>query len=226
MIKYANIVANITTLRDQAQNILEIGSRDGHDAEKLRKAFKINSKRVYLVEANPDQIPKIEKNYPNVNVFNFAISNHKGEATFNKVLSSEHEIRIGTSSLMDRPKFYADKVEMIKVPTFTGKDLLDKIHEEEIDLCKIDVEGHTFEVLEGFGDDLQRIKTMHIECEHVQKWKGQKIYEENRSFLENKGFTQIFFMYVWGGIVQSDSVWARNDILKGAKSLAAGYTGY
>lgn len=214
MINYAKIVANTTKLRDQAKNVLEIGSRDGNDAEKLRKLFKIEHENVYIVEANPDQTPKIRSDYPQAHVFEFAISNRNGTASFNKVRPELSEGFIGTSSLMDRPDFYNDNIEKIDIDVKTGAYLLDQIEDQEIDLCKIDVEGHTFEVLESFGQHIQRINTFHIESEHVAKWQGQKLYEVNKAYLESMGYTQIMFMYVWGGIIQSDSVWAKNSILR------------
>ena len=219
MINYARIVANITTIRKDAQNILEIGSRDGNDAEKLRSLFEIPKDKVYLVEANPDQVPKIKRAYPDANVFDFAISNKTGKTTFNKIKQGNNEVSIGRSSLMERPEIYGDDSEKVEVHTHTGAYLLDQIKEETIDLCKIDVEGHTFEVLESFGEDIHKIKTFHLECEHVAKWEGQKLYEVNKAYLESMGYTQIMFMYVWGSVVQSDSVWAKNDILKGRSHL-------
>ena len=217
MINYAKIVANITQIKDQPKNILEIGSRDGKDAEKLRSLFKIPPNKVYIVEPNPDQIPKIRKDFPQAILFDFAVSNQKGSAMFNKVKPECAEGFIGTSSLMERPEFYKDKTEKIEVTVKTGAYLLEQIGEDQIDLCKIDVEGHTFEVLESFGEKIHRINTFHIESKHVAKWDGQKLYEVNKSYLESMGYTQIMFMYVWGGIIQSDSVWAKNTILKKEK---------
>lgn len=216
MINYANIVANITKIKTNPKNILEIGSRDGNDAEKLRNIFKISPSKVYIVEPNPDQLTKIRNQYPQAVTFDFAVSNRQGTSTFNKVKQECGDGLIGTSSLMERPDFYADKVDKITVEINTGAYLLDQIDEDQIDLCKIDVEGHTFEVLESFGDSIHKINTLHIESEHVAKWQGQKLYNVNKAYLESMGFTQILFMYVWGGTIQSDSVWAKNSILKGA----------
>ena len=214
MINYAKIVANITQIKDKPKNVLEIGSRDGDDSEKLRNLFKIPPNKVYIVEPNPDQTPKIRKKYPQAILFEFAVSNKNGVTTFNKVKQECGEGFIGTSSLMDRPDFYQDKIDKIEIDVKTGAYLLDQIEDEQIDLCKIDVEGHTFEVLESFGESIDRINTFHIESEHVAKWHGQKLYDVNKSYLESMGYTQIMFMYVWGGVIQSDSVWAKNSVLK------------
>jgi len=215
MINYAKMVANVTTLRDKPKNILEIGSRDGHDAEKLRNLFKIAPENVYIVEANADQVPKIKESYPQATVFDFAVTNKPGTAYFNKVKQGFSEGFVGTSSLMDRPDLYKDKVDKVEVVAQTGAYLLEQISDEKIDLCKIDVEGHTFEVLESFGEKIHRINTFHIESEHVAKWQGQKLYEVTKAYLESMEYTQIMFMYVWGGVIQSDSVWAKNAILRG-----------
>ena len=215
MLNYAAIVRNVTKLGTQPRNILEIGSRDGDDAEKLRSTFKIPNDKVYIVEPNPDQLPKIRHAYPQATLFDFAVSNKNGTAVFNKVTQKNSKGFIGTSSLMARPDFYAGKAEQIEVDIKTGEYLLSQIEDKQIDLCKIDVEGHTFEVLEGFGNAIHRINTFHIESEHVAKWQGQKLYSVNKAFLESMGYIQILFMYVGGGVIQSDSVWAKRSILKG-----------
>jgi len=214
MLEYANIVAQITQMGSQARNVLEIGSRDGDDAEKLRSLFKIPANKIYLVEPNPDQAPKIREKYPEAQVFDFAISNKNGIELFNKIKPENDKTCIGVSSLKDRTDgFYDGRAEKIEVSVKTGKYLLEQIEDEQIDLCKIDVEGHTFEVLESFGNDINRINTFHIESEHVAIWEGQKLYDVTKAYLESVGYTQILFMYVHGGIFQSDSIWAHNRIL-------------
>jgi FkbM family methyltransferase len=196
------------------QSILEIGSRDGHDAEKLRKEFKISPSNVHVVEPNPDLHDQIQNQYPEFNLHKVAISNTTGELDFNKVPLFNGEGYVGTSSLLNRTDdLYKElRSETVKVKAITGEDLLKSIQLREVDICKIDVEGLTYEVLSSFGEAIKRIKTLQIECEHTHMWEGQKLYSDVREFILSVGFSETFFTYSWRG--QSDSVFVRNDVLK------------
>ena len=48
------------------QNVLEIGSRDGDDAYKLKEYFNIPDSRTYVVEPHPKCIALIKEKYPGI----------------------------------------------------------------------------------------------------------------------------------------------------------------
>lgn len=200
----------------QPTNVLEIGSRDGHDAEYLRNSFSIDVKNVHVVEPNPDLHIMIENDYPEINLHKFAISKEEGILEFNKVKNTEHMNQIGQSSLLDRKDGLYDRInsEKIKVHCITGKTLLEKIDDDKIYLCKIDVEGLTYEVLESFGDDIEKIKSFHLECEHIEIWENQKVYRDIVDFMHSKGYLQVYFRYVWHSLKQSDSIWIHKNYLR------------
>ncbi|GAG05100.1 unnamed protein product, partial [marine sediment metagenome] len=56
---------------------------------------------------------------------------------------------------------------------------------KSIDICKIDVEGGSYEILEGFGKYLNYIKFLHVESERIQYWENQKLTEDIFNLLEN-----------------------------------------
>ena len=99
-----------------------------------------------------------------------------------------------------------DRLKKIKVNTITGLKLLETIN-KKIELCKLDVEGLSYEVLNSFGDRINDILSFHIECEHREVWKDQKLYLDVKEFMENKNYEQIYFKYVAEGTLQSDSIW-------------------
>jgi pyruvyltransferase len=199
----------------QPTNVLEIGSRDGHDAEYLRDSFSIDAKNVHVVEPNPDLHIMIENDYPEINLHKFAISKEEGVLEFNKVNTDEHMIYVGQSSLLNKKDGLYERInsEKIKVQGIAGKTLLEKIGDDKIYLCKIDVEGLTYEVLESFGDDIEKIKSFHLECEHVEVWENQKVYRDIVGFMHSKGYLQVYFRYVWNSLKQSDSIWIHKNYL-------------
>ena len=208
----------IKTIREQTiiepKFILEIGSRDGNDSEKLREEFNIEPTNVWVVEPNPKQQVKILEKYPNFNLITSPIFNREKKITFFRV-DVENETLVGVSSLLDRVDKLYDKIntDRIELETMLGSTLLDVIN-KPIDLCKIDVEGATYEVLESFGDEIKKIKSIHIECEHKIVWENQKLYDEVKSFLISKEFTQLHFEYCNQATLQSDSVWVQKSYTK------------
>lgn len=208
---YYNKITEKTTI--SAKTILEIGSRDGNDAAELMRYFQLNNEHVWVVEPNPNQIKIIENFHPNFNLIPNAIFSEETEHDFYQVISGDPN-DVGTSSLINRnDNWYESKTNVIKVKTITGKQLLDKIN-RDIDICKIDVEGLTIEVLNSFGEDLNKIKSFHLECEHTEVWKGQKLYGDVSKFLIENNYVQIYFQYCSGGTLQSDSIWVLNSYLK------------
>ena len=59
-----------------------------------------------------------------------------------------------------------------------------------------------------------KIKSMHLENEHKEVWKNQKLYDEVKDYLLSKGFTEIYFQYVNNVVLQSDTIWAQTKFLK------------
>jgi FkbM family methyltransferase len=207
---YSDKIINFTKIKPK--NILEVGSRDGNDAFFLKNYFNINDDNVWVVEPNPTQIDIIKKIHPKFNLIPFAIFNEATEHDFYQVIGNPNDI--GTSSLISRnDNWYDDKSTVIKVKTITGENLINMIN-DEIDLCKLDVEGLTYEVLDSFGDKLNKIKSFHLECEHVEIWKAQKLYHDIVIFLEKNGYVQIYFEYCPGGTIQSDSIWVLKSLTK------------
>jgi hypothetical protein len=69
------------------KKVLEIGSRDGDDAFKLKELFGLKNEDIWVVEPNPNQIKIIETNYPNFNLTPMAIFNEETDHDFYQVIS-------------------------------------------------------------------------------------------------------------------------------------------
>jgi len=212
MLVYKNILLDKTNILPK--NILEIGSRDGNDAEILRNAFNIKPENVWVVEPNPKQQNKIIEKYPKINLIKNAIFNQEKIMTFYSV-DTEDDILNGISSLLNRIDNLYDTINTnkIEIKTMLGYDLL-SIIDNDIDLCKIDVEGATFEILESFGEKIERINSMHVECEHRTVWLNQKLYDDVSKFLIEHNFKELYFSYCNNHTLQSDSIWVRKNFIK------------
>lgn len=190
------------------ETILEIGSRDGNDAIAIAKYFDILDNNVYVCEPNPRQAIIIKETYPNINVIQKAIFNKKGILPFMQMNGTLDEI--GTSSLIPRTidNLYA-KATQINVEAITGKELLQTINRKKI-VCKLDVEGATLQVLQSMKELIQNIDAFHLECEHIEVWEKQNLYNEIAKFMLQHKYEQVDFSFTISNI-QSDSIWVKNN---------------
>lgn len=189
----------------QHGTVVDLGSRDGHDARRIADIFKAS--RVITIEANPEQHKKIQAQYPEFENYNCAITDNTGSADFYAVRQEYPDDNIGQSSLLYR-SIYDGMANKVTVPTFTMDDFVDQHNITSIDCLKIDVEGATYQVLTGFTK-LRMTRVLHIESEHVQHWQGQRLYEDTERIMLAAGYQRVYFQPVWTD--QSDTIWVRND---------------
>lgn len=186
--------------------VWEVGSRDGKDGVELARRiyegdelwFWTNA-RVVCLEPNPDQAKIIEENYPEVEVLQIAASDAKGSAPF--VVYHGDEGAVGSSSLnLDwKEDDFGDNKHQIIVETDRLENL---VGDEQIDIMKIDCEGHSMAVMEGLGDKLQNVRVFHVETE---KWTDSNI--KMKAFMMGHGFTLVDETEQYGGM--PDQVWVR-----------------
>ena len=193
-----------------AKTILDIGSRDGNDANYLSQ--ELFSKNVYTFEANSKCLSLINDNYPNFNNIYGAVSNYDGTAMFNRVDSPDWDA-VGTSSLRDRTDtWYQGKSEKVSVPVKRMDTLILK-HSipAPMDLVKIDTEGCSFEVIEGFGENIADVKMIHVENETYGYWKDQKLSDDVSELLLSKKFLLVHSQKFGENSV--DQVWVNDNLL-------------
>jgi FkbM family methyltransferase len=187
-------------------SVLEIGSRDGHDAHEICKFFNIDPEECVIVEAHPDLYNTICETYPQYNVYNFAASNKDGVVQFRAGVVG-HESNVGVSSLMVH-KTYHHYHEKVNVSMFR----MDQRVIKDFDLLKLDVEGHAYEVLEGFGERLNKIKAIAVETEEIELWEDQKIHDQVQQLLEDKGFVLVDKQRAWDA--QFDCLFVNKEFVR------------
>lgn len=191
------------------KNVVEIGSRDGHDINTIKNIFSIKDENCFIFEAHPDCYQNIKNTYKNFNVFNCAITDKTGVIKFNAGIVGQ-EGNIGMSSVLEQNSG-GFKSKQVEIDGWRFDEICKQLNLKEIDLVKIDVEGHSLNVLESFGDTIKNTKYIQIELEHVQIWKNQKVYENIKDFLLENNFIEIGFMRHCYS--QSDSLWANNNCI-------------
>jgi FkbM family methyltransferase len=192
--------------------VIDIGTRDGDDAAYFSR--KLKSTTTVAIDANPEAIDITNLRYPWMNILHTAISDHDGETSFQQVVS-ENESMAGCSSIYankvaNEPQF-KDIVNTITVPLARMDTLLEDLGLNElIDVVKVDVEGYTWEVLQGFGDRLKDVKLFHLETEVEPTHANHKNNKQIIKWMEEQKFVLVDISYegsngINGGI--EDQVW-------------------
>jgi FkbM family methyltransferase len=180
--------------------IFEIGAREGSDSVLMKEAFP--EAEVYAFEAYPAEYEahKNDDCLSSINYYNLGMWNEEAELTF-----YEKGVGTGISSFRDRGVNYGTKTTKVKATTVDNFCQQNSI--EGVDIVKIDVEGCSLEVLEGFGDKLNTVKCIHLETERVPYFSDQSLEDEVFSFLEKNGFKKELYQNCC--MQQYDSVWTK-----------------
>lgn len=193
-------------------SFMEIGSRDGVDAKHVCEYWGIDPTKAYIVEANIFCYQDIRASMiangqrPFAKVIYGACSNKDEIIDFNCVISSNQNI-VGISSL--KKHLHLDlNYQTTRVECFRVEKVL---KDQQIDLFKIDVEGHGYEVLEGMGDEIVNVKAIQIETEDIPNFENQKLDAEVHSFLISKGFELADKTRCWAS--QFDCLYLNKSVL-------------
>lgn len=189
-------------------NLCEVGANFAQDAAYLSRKWQLSPETVVVFEPHPDIALKVRNHYDFV-VMTKAVSNVNTVMQFNAV-KLDSTSNTGISSLL--PHSINDitendfvEVEVTRLDTFATAHGL-----THIDFLKIDVEGLTFQVLEGLGEFLQNVCCIQIETEFIPIWKDQRTQSEVYRLLEENRFQLIEHFTQMDG-VQGDSLWIRED---------------
>ncbi len=193
---------------DAAETIFDIGSRDGDDAEYLRRKLGVDAENVYTFEPNPRSIPIIEGNYPDFNLIKKAVSDFNGEAEFLQIIGEKDLEGSSTLDLGRTREEWVNETSVVTVPVNRFETIM---HEESLDgvplsVVKIDVETYTYEALEGMAHHIYDVKVFHLETEREYPREGHRDNTEVAAFMRAHGFFLYDVTYEWPPNIQ-DQTW-------------------
>lgn len=182
--------------------IFEIGAREAADSVYMKEHFP--NTEVYAFEAHPGCFEKHKNNdnLKNINYYNIAMWNKKTTLKFH-----DKNIDSGISSFRDRGQIYGSNT--FQLETMTPFDFCIQESINIIDILKIDVEGCSYEILEGFKELINSIKFIHVETERAEHFEGQWIEEDVFKLLEKNNFKMLKQSHCC--MQQYDSVWVYNE---------------
>jgi FkbM family methyltransferase len=187
-----------------AETIIDVGTRDGDDAEFLRQ--QLGGKYIYAIDANPIAVEATMNRYPEFEVFETAISNYNGTTSFVQIVSDRID-EAGSSSIENYSFFEGATYNTIDVNVIRMDKFIEEfVSQDIIDFIKVDIEGYTYEFLEGLGKEINKVKMLHLETETFDRQEGHKNNNEVLNFMTNAGFLLAGVTYEWGPRIQ-DQVW-------------------
>jgi FkbM family methyltransferase len=192
---------------DTARVVFDCGTRDGEDADYLSR--ELNAKQVYAIDASPSAVEATKASYPYMTVIQTALSNYNGTASFTEIISDRKDF-VGSSSFVLSKGWDSVQTREITTQVKTMKTLLTELNltKTQLDVVKVDIEGFTYEFLEGMGELIGNAKVMHLETETFERHQGHRNSEEVKSYMRDNGFELDSVSYEWGSTIE-DQVWYR-----------------
>ncbi len=178
------------------QTFIDVGAHKGSYTDFLRNNFKI--KKAYLFEPQKKIFMHIKKKYKNnrnIQTYDSAVSDKN---QYKKIFINKHDL---TSSLT---KMNTSNVYLNLKARLFGGNIYDMVTEEynvktlklfefikqkkikNVDLIKIDTEGHELSVLKGLGKKIKNIKIILIEFHNNKIYINYDSYKIHRYLIKNK----------------------------------------
>jgi len=185
--------------------VLEAGGHIGQDTRWMAKLWQHGT--IHVFEPHPHcykTLKSIIADLHNVQLYTLALSNTIGELPF--YLDGGDG---GASSLLkpvdhiNKTYFHCDLRQPYHVSCTTIDEWARAYNIPIIDFFWIDVEGNELKLLQGAMEMLPHVRAIYTEVNLQQFWHGCTMYDELKSWLKEKGFTEIWadFLPGWNGNV-------------------------
>lgn len=199
-----------------ADIIIDVGTREGDDAYLIKQ--RLITKHIYAIDAREEAAILTKEKYPDFNVFYTAISNYSGTTNFCSVISEDPDY-VGSSSIYNKKfKRKEYKHEVIQVPVTTMDNFIEEngLSYKFLDIVKVDIEGYTFQLLEGFTKHLNNVKMFHLETEKKSTHKKHVNSESIADYMRSKNFVLVGTQYEWGSEIE-DQIWVNKYLINDEK---------
>ena len=142
---------------------------------------------VYAFEPQRDSFALLSDNVSGskgIRPINCALGEKSGEATLYRNASAmTNSLSQSTEDALKYFEGYNDPVGEEKVNVIALADFLVKEGIEDIDLLKLDLQGHELRALRGLGNRLSSVKSVYIEVEFLRLYDGAALFSEVEPFL-------------------------------------------
>jgi len=176
-----HVIFDLVRQFPEAKVIFDIGACIGTVSLNLHKNFP--DATIYSFEPIEETFKQLQENTRHISTikrFKYAAGDTNNtltipiyaEATINTLKKADYN---------DAP-IASEVISVVRLDDFVDKNSI-----SEIDILKIDVEGFEFEVLNGLGDFLQKVKCIVVEVGYIRST-TKTHFSEMESFMEDNGF--------------------------------------
>ena len=177
--------------------IFDIGANCGQFSllatANLRQVYPDISFTIHSFEPNPYVFERLSRNIreniliaQNIKCFNKGIGKERGTLQIQMPFRNS-----GAGSLLRNYQNEPHETHLVDIISLDEYIKEEKLANYDVCFLKIDVEGHGYEVLEGLGDKINKIKAIQIETESKVCFENQKVDADINKLLLDKGFALI-----------------------------------
>ncbi len=174
--KYFHQPKILKALKNKIKEIdiyIDVGAHKGTYTDLIIKNFQ--TRQILMFEPQYKIFNFIKEKYKNnesIKIYNKALSEKKETLLFNfnkhDLTSSLSTLDTNNSYLKLKAKLFGTDTEgmiekKVKIETVTLHSIMDESQIENVDLLKIDTEGHEFEVVKGIKEKIKNIKLILVE---------------------------------------------------------------
>lgn len=176
-----------TLVKTNSPFIIECGASSGPIIEHYLKLFK--DPKIIAIEPQPEF----------VRILTTKFSGNKNIQIIDKAVGAENKfldfniLNRPTSSSFFKPssinhKYHPEEMDIKETIQIEQVKLDDLIHEKEVDIIKLDLQGYELEALNGAEQVLQITKAITTEIEFVSLYENQPLFGDIDVFLRKHGF--------------------------------------
>ena len=181
---------------------IDIGAHKGESIKFFSDNLKL--KKIISFEASKENFKFLKNKYnnmKNVTLENIALSSDISEKKFNQCKESSSstfsKINLNSKYLFNKMKYlnYSKSenfYEEQSIKTDTLDNYLNKNNIYNIDLIKIDTEGHEFEILKGLKQNIKNVKIIIFEHHYDNMLAKNYTFSDIHNYLEKNSFNNIF----------------------------------
>ncbi len=185
--------------------IVEAGAHIGRDTLTMSKLWPQST--IHAFEPVPKLFGQLKKNVadnPNIHCYQLALSNKTGTASL--YISDEQCTAI--SSLLKPAEIAQEKPTISFTPqtvqTITLDDWAKKHSIDHVDFLWLDMQGAELQALKAASQLLKKVKALLIEITLTERYQGNPLYAEVKTWLEKQGFAvevEHFHHQQWGNVL-------------------------
>lgn len=177
------------------KNFFEIGANFFQHADLTQQILNLDEKNIWCIEADPLNFNDGKRFNPNFNSFNIGIWEENKLLKFKSYNDRNFN---GLNSFEVVPgAIYNKNYSELEINAIRFDKFIEDNSIKEIDFCKIDVEGCTYQVLKSFGNKLNIVKAFQLETETIKVYETAKLYKDVKELLENNEFIEINGYIEW-----------------------------